>query len=339
MARHRRIELAGGLAHVLARGIDGAEIFRDDSDRHQFLWRLSKGLQRTGFKCLAWSLMPNHYHLAIRTNDDRLHRLMRGLNGGYALWFNKKYSRKGYLFQDRFKSIICQDSLYAKELIRYVHLNPVRGKIVKDINVLSHYYWCGHRSILGRNEGCAWQETREVHRLFGKDVAGARRKYLQFLKEGLVINGSDDENGPLLPEKEYDDDAQSVAMPGILGDSSFIRQTLSNRSERAISTLKLRAEGWNLDMMAKAVAQYYKIPILDLIRPANKVAKASKAKAMLALLSFRVLGYATNKIAEYLSIKQPAVSHLCRKAERSLFESNSSDNELFSAIAAFGKEE
>jgi REP element-mobilizing transposase RayT len=338
MARYRRIEIAGGLAHVISRGIDGIDIFRDDSDRQQFLARLSRGLHRTGFKCLAWALMSNHYHLAIRTTDDRLTRLMQGLNGGYARWFNKKYSRKGYLLQDRFKSILCQDSLYAKELIRYIHLNPIRAGVVKDLNALKHYYWCGHRSILGNNEGCIWQEIKEVQKLFGRSVTASQEAYVAFLIEGLEKGGHTIMPDILPSEKGGDAKSNSnkKIIDSVLGDSAFIRQALSGKNDRTLLIHKLRADGWHIERIAGAVARQFEISRSELTKPWTKTTPA-KARAILALLAYRMLGYSTIEIAHYLGIKQPGVSVLCRKAEKSIEEKGQSCEEVFAELASYEK--
>ena len=105
------------MVHIMARGLDGMTIFRDDADRDFFLSRLSKNLKRTGYTCHAWALMDNHYHLFLRTSEPPMSRLTRPLNGSYCRRFNRKYKRRGYMFQDRFKSVLCQDQEYAKLLI------------------------------------------------------------------------------------------------------------------------------------------------------------------------------------------------------------------------------
>jgi len=126
MPTKKRIVVPGAIAHIMARGIDGRIIFKDDDDRSCFLSLLSESMVKTGYRCYGWVLMNNHYHLVVRCNDNSLDELMRTMNSRYAKYFNRKYTRRGYLFQDRFKSIITQDQHYLEELIRYVHLNPIR---------------------------------------------------------------------------------------------------------------------------------------------------------------------------------------------------------------------
>jgi len=109
MPRQRRINVETGIYHVIQRGIERRDIFVDDFDRERFIERLAEGLEYTGHKCCGWVLMPNHFHLLIRTSMFPLSGLMRKLLTGYALYFNKKYKRSGYLYQGRYKSILCQD--------------------------------------------------------------------------------------------------------------------------------------------------------------------------------------------------------------------------------------
>ncbi len=109
MPRDKRLELPGAIYHVIVRGLERREIYRDDTDRKEFLRRLEKGLQQIGDQCYGWVLMPNHFHLLIRSGTKPLNELMRGLLTGYALYFNRRYRRSGYLYQGRYKSILCQE--------------------------------------------------------------------------------------------------------------------------------------------------------------------------------------------------------------------------------------
>ena len=144
MPRKARLFFPGAIVHIMARGIDSCNIFIDDEDRTFFLALLESGLRKTGYRLYAWALMPNHYHLVVRTSDVPLEELMRGLNASFARYYAKKYCRNGYLFQDRYKSLVAQDQGYAEELVRYVHLNPVRAGVCKTLARLSSYPWSGH---------------------------------------------------------------------------------------------------------------------------------------------------------------------------------------------------
>ncbi len=139
MPRAARLDIPGLLQHVIVRGIERRDIFVDDTDRSRFLERLSDLLVKTEVKCLAWALMSNHFHLLLKPISAPLSCFMRRLLTGYAVVFNRKYSRTGHLFQNRYKSIVCEEEPYLLELIRYIHLNPLRVDLSSDLASLDHY--------------------------------------------------------------------------------------------------------------------------------------------------------------------------------------------------------
>ena len=150
MPRQPRLDAPGLLQHVMARGIERRELFRDDKDRQSFLNRLAIILEETQAQCYAWALIPNHFHLLLRTGPTPLSKVMRRLMTGHAVTFNKRHKRSGHLFQNRYKSVVCEEDPYFLELIRYIHLNPLRAKLVQDLKELDKYPWSGHSAILGR---------------------------------------------------------------------------------------------------------------------------------------------------------------------------------------------
>ena len=149
MPRKSRIDTPGALHHIMARGIEGGKIFRDNKDRDHFLERLENILKDTGTSCYAWALIPNHFHLLLRTGSTLLTTVMRRLLTGYAQWYNRRHKRQGHVFQNRYKSILCQEDKYFLELVRYIHLNPIRAKTVKDIEILGSYKYSGHSALMG----------------------------------------------------------------------------------------------------------------------------------------------------------------------------------------------
>jgi putative transposase len=149
MPRKARIDAVDAVQHIMARGIEGRNIFRNNTDRADFIERLAGILKDTTTHCLAWALMPNHFHLLLRTGSMPMETVMRRLLTGYAVSFNLKYRRQGHLFQNRYKSILCQEDIYLKELVRYIHLNPLRKGIVDDLKSLDKYHWCGHSAVMG----------------------------------------------------------------------------------------------------------------------------------------------------------------------------------------------
>ena len=152
MPRQARLDVPGLLQHIMARGIERKEIFKDDRDRQSFLERLAMILEETQTQCYAWALIPNHFHLLLRTSLTPLSKVMRRLMTGYAVTFNKRHKRSGHLFQNRYKSVVCEEDPYLLELIRYIHLNPLRAGLVKDLKELDKYPWTGHSAILGKRK-------------------------------------------------------------------------------------------------------------------------------------------------------------------------------------------
>ena len=150
MPRAARIDAPGALHHIIVRGIEKRKIFNYDIDRINFLDRLGKVLSETETKCFAWALIPNHFHLLLRTGNCPLSTVMRRLLTGHAFNFNNRHHRSGHLFQNRYKSILCQEDTYLLELVRYLHLNPIRAKLVTDIQELDKYPFCGHAVIMGK---------------------------------------------------------------------------------------------------------------------------------------------------------------------------------------------
>ena len=137
MPRAARIDYPGLIQHVIIRGIERGKIFLDDQDRQLFLDRFSHLLEQTGTDCLAWTLLDNHVHFLLRIGQTcSLACFMRRLLTGHATSFNLRHRRSGHLLQNRYKSIVCEEELYLLELVRYIHLNPLRGGLVPDRTAL-----------------------------------------------------------------------------------------------------------------------------------------------------------------------------------------------------------
>jgi putative transposase len=178
----------------MVRGIERGLVFRGDRDRDNLLERLGEILADTQTPCYAWALMPNHFHLLLKTGAVPISTVMRRLLTGYALWFNRKYKRSGHLFQNRFKSILCQEDAYLLERVRYIHLNPLRSGLVQDSDGLDRYPYSSHRVLMG-NRKIPWQDTKWVQGLFGKKLTSARRAYRSFVEKGIADGRREDLTG------------------------------------------------------------------------------------------------------------------------------------------------
>jgi REP element-mobilizing transposase RayT len=201
----------------MARGIAREEIFLDDRDRQEFVSRLENLLRASGCKCLAWALVPNHIHLLVRRGARRLVWLMQRLLLGYALYFNGRHGRAGHLFQNRYKSVLCEEAEYLAELVRYIHLNPLRAGAVEDLGSLESYAWCGHGALVGRRS-VKWQAVTEVLRGFGKRRSAARAAYRRFAAAGVAAGQRGELGTETGPRAEWRLSADSVARRGRTGD-------------------------------------------------------------------------------------------------------------------------
>ena len=201
MPRIARIDTPGLLHHVMIRGIERRKIFNDDKDRENFIERLSILLPETRTQCYAWSFLSNHAHFLLRSGPSGIAALMRRLLTGYAVSYNRRHKRHGQLFQNRYKSIICQEDAYLQELVRYIHLNPLRSKVVVDLKELDRYSYCGHSALIGKKKR-EWQDVEYILGLFGRSVGKARKGYVSYVKKGIPLcssKGRENDKGTRLP--------------------------------------------------------------------------------------------------------------------------------------------
>ncbi|MHB8108925.1 MAG: transposase [Syntrophorhabdaceae bacterium] len=186
MPRLARIDAAGILHHVIVRGIEKKPVFKARDDKEDFIYRLSCLVIDTRHAIYAWAVMTNHVHLLVRTGDVPLSKLMARLLTGYAASYNKRHNRVGHLFQNRYKSIICEEEPYCKELIRYIHLNPLRTGLVPNYDRLCNYPWSGHSALTGARD-YVWQDTAFVLALFGNDPDESVHAYREFVASGIHL--------------------------------------------------------------------------------------------------------------------------------------------------------
>ena len=182
MARPLRIEFPGALYHVTSRGDRREPIFEDDEDRLKFMEVLTEVVKRFNWVCHVFCLMTNHYHLVVETPEGNLSKGMRQLNGMFTQASNRRHKRVGHIFQGRFKGILVDKDSYLLELARYVVLNPVRAGMVKHPK---EYPWSSYGMMVGYVQTPSWLAADGVLALFGTRRAEARRRYAQFVAEGV----------------------------------------------------------------------------------------------------------------------------------------------------------
>ena len=295
--------MPGLLQHVIMRGIERRDIFRDDEDRKMFLGRFSELLQETGTDCLGWALLSNHAHLLLRPRGKKLSLLMRRLLTGYAINFNLRYHRNGHLFQNRYKSIVCEEEPYLLELIRYIHLNPLRAGLVKDMDELDRFKWSGHAVILGRRE-LAGQNVGEVLQYFGKRKAVAKREYKRFIRDGVSRGRRDELVGGGL--------RRSLKLEGPGGVESFDERVLGtgefvNRLRQEKSLADRMPARMSLNGVIERIGKGFGIEAGEL-RRRDRSQRFSDARAVISYFAVREMGHNGAEVARKLNISRSGVS-------------------------------
>lgn len=315
MPRAARIDIPGVLYHVIVRGIERRDIFMDDQDRHAFVERLSSLLEKTGASCLAWALIPNHFHLLLRTSEVKLSTFMRRLLTGYAVVFNLRHNRKGHLFQNRYKSIVCQEDSYLLELVRYIHLNPLRAHVVSSLDSLRAYRWSGHAVVTGNRE-MKGQDVDSVLAHFGTTRAKAVRGYQTFIADGIDQGARPDLVGRVVSTEESTRSIDSR----VLGDPDFAeeirrRLPLSNRVQASIP----------IAVIAEKSAAAFCVPVRAVFAGGRREAVV-KARSMTCFLALEE-GHSVTGVARFLGMSRNGVVMAARRHEEpptSSFDGNSS---------------
>jgi REP element-mobilizing transposase RayT len=322
MPRKARIDAPGALHHIIVRGIEKRKIFKDNTDRQRLIERLGAILNDSQTFCYAWALMPNHFHLLLKTGLTPIATIMRRLLTGYAVYFNRRHRRWGHLFQNRYKSILCQEDNYLLELVRYIHLNPLRAEKVPDLKKLERYAYCGHGVLMGyhRND---WQSVDEVLKLFGKNLFLARRRYREFVKNGvnqgrrhdLVGGGLIRSIGGWQAFKALNRaDKHLKSDERILGDSDFVEEVLKKAQEKRERQYQLEAEGYSIDQVAERVAVLLGVEC-EHVWKKGKHPKTVKARSLLCYWGVRELGISATELARRIGITQPAISQSVKRGE------------------------
>jgi len=323
MPRQARIDAPNALHHIIVRGIERRKIFHDDGDRKSFLERLGSILLETSTSCYAWALLPNHFHLCLRTGTHPIATVMRRLLTGYAVTFNRRHRRHGHLFQNRYKSILCQEDRYLLELVRYIHLNPLRTHVVKDIRELDSYPYVGHSVILNKRKN-GWQDVEHVLALFGSKKATARRQYRAYVEEGIAQGRRPDLVGGGLVrslggwQQIKDLRKKDIRLKGderILGDTDFVLAVLEESEERLQRRYELEAQGVNLDDVAQRAAFLFGIEPNE-IYTSGKQPSLVGARSLFCYWAVRELGISATALARKLKLSQPAVSISVKRGEK-----------------------
>jgi putative transposase len=322
MPRQARLDVPGALHHIMVRGINKSAIFRDDQDRSRFLDRLGENIVETQSSVYAWALMGTHIHLLVRSGRPGISKLMRKLLTWYAQYYNRRHRRTGHLFENRYKSILCDEETYLLALVRYIHLNPVRAKVVKTMKELDGYPWSGHRMIIGKDE-YPWMDRAHVLGQFAGTKRKAILEYRRFVEEGLG-----DGRNPMLTggglirsqggwsqvlalrrkgERELSDER-------ILGSGDFIDRVLQEAEERQLRQMKLQRRGKGIEDIIQEECRKRKVSE-DELRKGSRRSRVSEARAAIAHRSKEELVISGAEIARYLGVNTSSINRILARMD------------------------
>ncbi len=302
MPRTARIDIPGILHHVIVRGIERRDIFIDDRDWESFTARLARLLEQTGTDCLAWALMDNHFHLLLRTGPTRLATLMRRLLTGHAVRFNLRHGRVGHLFQNRYKSIVCEEEPYLLELVRYIHLNPLQAGVVRGMEELDRYPWSGHAVLMGNRE-LAGQRTEEILSRFGRNKTKALHAYRQFVEDGIALGKRSELTGGGLRRSGSVASGRIESFDErILGGGEFVESIRGEISEQESAGPALP-----LAELIKRVAPICNVDPDELFRR-TRVAGVAEARSLVCFVAVREMGYSGADVARTLKMSRAGVT-------------------------------
>lgn len=322
MPRRPRLDISGALHHIMIRGIDRADIFRDDEDRHGFLKKLGELIVISNSQVYAWALMTNHVHILFKSGEKGISFVMRRLLTWYAIYFNRRYKRRGHLFENRYKSILCDEEQYLLELIRYIHLNPVRAGLVSSLGELDRYPWCGH-AVLAGSMAMDWMSTEYVLAHFGNTVASARKKYKAFVEDGFHQGQRPELTGGGLLRSQggwsqvmgMRRRKQESSDERILGSGAFVEGLLREAEERELRQLRIKRTGKTIAEIIKEECKARSVSTKELQSGSRRRA-VSVARAVIAFRSIEELGLATAEIARALGVSMSTISRAITRGAR-----------------------
>ena len=309
MPRTARLDIPELLQHVIVRGVERCDIFRDDDDRRRFLQCFSKLLVQTGTECLAWSLMTNHLHLLLRPRKTCLAPFMRRLLTGYAIYFNLRHRRSGHLFQNRYKSIVCEEDAYLLELVRYIHLNPLRAGLVEDLSGLDRYAWSGHSVIMG-NVALEGQSVDDVLFIFAKGKREATRRYRHFVADGVALGKRVELGGGrrmsrlLLEERGEEPYDERILGSGEFVEELRMRREFESKFPRAMEIKEIIAQ----------VCRHFGIDPEEL-RLKTRAARITDVRSVVCFLAVRQVGHSGVEVGRHANLRRAGVSVAAGRGE------------------------
>jgi REP element-mobilizing transposase RayT len=323
MPRLARLDALGLLHHVMIRGIEREKIFKDDKDRENLFTRLGDLLPKTDTVCYAWVFMSNHAHFLFRSGPAGLPHFMQRLLTGYVVTFNRRHNRHGQLFQNRYKSIVCQEDIYLKELVRYIHLNPVRAKIVPDIKALNDYYYSGHSAIMGRVQR-PWQDTEYILKAFAHTKREAKKRYLEFVNSGIGQGRRDDlVGGGLVRSLGGWTEIRKIGRKNkdrikgderILGDGGFVDRILSQAKDMYERRYELKRLGYDFNKVCEIVCGLFQMDIKSALARGRQQDKVI-ARSLICFWSVSELKMTVSELAKIFNQSPSTISYAVERGK------------------------
>jgi REP element-mobilizing transposase RayT len=328
MARGPRLDAPGSLHHVIVRGIERRRIFETEKDRQDFLDRLETVVTEGKTTCFAWALIPNHAHILLRTGTAPLAKMMRRLLTGYAVSFNLRYQRAGHLFQNRYKSIICEEDSYLLELVRYIHLNCIRAGLVRGMEELDRYRWSGHSALMGSQDR-PWQAREEVLSYFGKKEGIAKRKYRQFVFEGVSLGRREELT---TGGRKGDTEGGSQGLEGkqdvrILGSSGFVDKILAEEARRNQKRALFKKKRISIEELINSVGKAFGTTGGEVIGGSQRQT-VTLARSVVCYLGSRDLGMTGRELSRELNLTPAAIHYAVLRGEKYLVENKEVEEKL-----------
>ena len=319
MPRGARLDAPGTLHHVIIRGIEKGVIVRDDEDRKEFLRRMGELAQGTSTSIYSFALMTNHAHILLKSGEQGLSTFMRRLLSGYAQYFNRRHRRVGHLFQNRYKSIICEEEAYFDKLVAYIHLNPLRAGLVKSFEELASYPWCSHAVMMNKVH-YTWLDREYVLQCFGDREGEAGKAYAEYLEEEAGINREKElSGGGLLRSHGGWSNVLSMRKQGvkalsddrILGGDSFVREVLREAENQGGQLLSAEERTRRIVRDIEDACRKEGIGVAAL-RSGSRKGRLPAIRKELARKFVHEYGLSLAETARQLWVTTGAVSHMVR---------------------------
>ncbi|KMQ50800.1 transposase [Chitinispirillum alkaliphilum] len=317
MPREPRISLPGHIHHVMSHAVEGIDFFRDEGDMEYLLNKMGKVLKESDCECYGFALMGNHFHFILRPNSISLSNIMQRVNGSFATYYNRKYQRKGYVYRERFKSVLAQEYYYIRELIRYVHLNPLRANVCTSFPELAHYAWSGHACVMGHQKR-DWVSVENILAKFSNEFQQARELYLEWMVKGNGVNADIwNSRGLFAPANE--EDVKLFNDKRVKGDAEYVRSALEHVKKTKDVLIKNIMNRPELPDLLNIFCKRIKIPPETIFKTGQKgKCGITYARSDFCKQAVYKYGYTLAKTADFLGINASSVLRLLRRNQQIL---------------------